>query len=202
LDLDDWRMFFTAICTFLIIITFTPLFIKLTPDRSESFIELAILGENKLANNYYPDDDPNIEILQKIKWHLYLYNHVAEPMFVELKVKLSNSTVKPPNSTTCRHSKTQEIFNIRKILRKNETWIKPITWEIKKILKENGKIKIENISFEDYTTQATIISNRGEKFRIIFELWIFDKESKDFEFGWKKGDKVECLWNQIWFGLK
>jgi len=199
LSLEDWHLVFVSVCMVLILAAFTPVVMSYLPERNEPFMALAVLGEEGMAEKYYPDDDPNIEPEEDVEWQLYLYNHMGEAQYVSVKVKVSNSTTEPPNSTSCTPSPAPVAYNIRRVLLDNETWITPFTWMIENTSTIDEAVEIEAVSFNEDVVMVDALSEHGYNFRIIFELWVYNPESDGFQFGWSYGEEQRCAWNQIWF---
>lgn len=199
MNLEDWHLVFVTACILLVLGAFTPVITSLLPDRSEPFMALAILGREGMAEDYYPGDGANIAPSQPVNWHLYLYNHMGEARYVSVKIKLSNSTIEPPNSTSCTPCPAPAAYQIRRVLLDNETWISPLSWEIINTSIIDEYVKIEHVSFNGDVIRVDAASENGNNFRVILELWVYDEELEELRFGWRQGDGLRCAWNQIWF---
>jgi uncharacterized membrane protein len=183
----------------LIIGVYTPLVMKYIPNRNEPFMALAILGKDGMAKNYYPENNSDLEKNEKLIWNIFLYNHMGKSQYISLKVKITNSTTSPPNSTICEPSHAPTTYEILRVIQDNETLVSPLSWMIKNSSKKDEFVKLEKISFNNEIVEVDAVSKKGYNFRIIVELWIYNKESKEFQFGWKYGEETRCAWNQIWF---
>jgi len=189
--------------TFLItvsLIVSTVTWVTLTPRPQEQFFALGILGSNKMAEHYYPNDNPNITLNTPVQWYLYLYNHMSEAQYIIIKVKLLNSTTPPPNSTSCTPSSQPAFTEIRRALTDNETLETQFTWSIKETQKEGGSTIIKELTVNDNpVTGINAYATSGINYRIIFELWTYNENTQQFEFGWRSGNERRCAWTQIWF---
>jgi len=199
MSLDDWHLVFVSVCLILIFAACAPVIMTLAPIREESFMALAVLGEEGMAESYYPDDDPEIEVGEDVHWILYLNNHMGEAQYVSVKVKLLNSTMSAPNSTSCSQSPASTIYEIRQVLLDNGTWIYPFSWSVVDIERVGDFIEVTQLLVNRDFIEVEVLSKDGCNFRIVFELWIYDSDLKDFRFGWNSGDESRCAWNQIWF---
>lgn len=192
-------MIFVSTCLILIILACSPFAMAYLPERSEHFIALGVLGEEGLAEKYYPRDDPNIKIGEEVQWNVYLYNHMGETQYVAVRVKLLNSTMSAPNSTLSTPSPAPVIFEIKRFLLDNETFFYHFSWSIKKIDSVDNVSRITSFSANNEVIKTDCISKGKPSYRIIFELWTYDETSKDFMFSWILYDDICCSWNQIWF---
>jgi uncharacterized membrane protein len=201
LKLKEYYIFFIVIYIVLIIITLFPVILTYFPDRNQNFVTMAILGDKGMAENYYPKNDPNIEIHEEVNWQLYISNKKKDTIFISIKIKISNSTVELPKSTSCIPNPATSIYEIQRIIEGNETWIKPITWKLEKFSITDNIIKLEGIKINDKVIDLNTVSKKGYNFRLIFELWLYDLKNNNFHFVSKDGDMEQCVWNQIWFNF-
>jgi len=199
MSLEDWHLVFVYVCIILIFAACAPVIMTLVPSKEEPFMALAVLGEEGMAESYYPDDDLKIEVGEEVHWTLYLNNHMGEAQYVSLRVKLLSSTMSAPNSTTCSQSHAPVVYEVRRVLLDNETWLYPFSWSIKDIESAVDFRQIELFSVNDNLIQTSVFAEDGYNFRIIIELWVYDESLNEFQFGWSCGDKLRCSWNQIWF---
>ena len=199
MNLEDWHLVFVSFCLVLVLIACVPLVLKILPSREEYFFALAVLGENRKAEGYYPKNDPRIEVGEEVRWNIYLYNHMGEAQYVSVKVKLLNSTISAPNSTSIEPSSTEAIYEIRRIVLKNETWLYPFSWSIEDLDLQNNYVEIKHLKINTNIIEASSIAQVGTNYRLILELWVYDENIKDFRFGWINEGELYCAWNQIWF---
>ena len=199
MSLDDWHLVFVSVCLILIFAACAPVIMTLAPIREEPFMALAVLGEEGMVEHYYPDDDPEIEVGEEVHWTLYLNNHMGEAQYVSLRMKLLNSTMSAPNSTTCSQSPASAIYEVRRVLLDNGTWIYPFTWSIVDVERVGDFIMVTQLSANKNFIEIEAIAKDGYNFRFVLELWVYDSDLKDFKFGWSSGDELRCAWTQIWF---
>lgn len=201
MDLDDWRLVIVTICIVLVIIAFSPLIFAYIPDEGERFFALAILGENGMAEEYFPDNDADVEIGENINWMLYVYSHSGELSYVSIRFKLLNSTTLAPNSTSFRASVAPVVHEINTVLLDNETLLIPVQWSLQGVRIFENKTIVESLMFNEKPSQVYVEAFEGNTFRFVIELWVYDYESMEFRFGWASGDEQLCAWNQIWFNV-
>ena len=202
LKLEDWRNVFVAVCLVSVLVAAYPIYGIFIPERPvEKFIALGLLGENGMAEHYYPSDDPNIGVGVPVKWFVYLYNHMGEAEYVALRVRLLNATVPAPNSTSCTACPAPFFIEVRRILLKNETLVFPFSWSLEEATKVGDFVRIERLNVNNVRVASNSTALYGYNFRMIFELWIYNEDSQDFGFGWSSGGESRCVWNQIWFNV-
>jgi hypothetical protein len=199
MSLDDWHLVFVSVCLVLVLGACAPVAMAYLPRREEPFFALAVLGENGMAEHYYPGDDPNLKVGDAVRWTLYLYNHMGSAQYVSIRFKLLNSTMSAPNSTSCLPGSGPIFYEVRRVLTANETLLQPLGWSIVDVGRVGDSVMIEGLSVNGDYIKTSSIAENGSNFRIILELWVYDHVSKDFVFGWNYGDEMRCAWNQIWF---
>ena len=199
MSLDDWHLVFVSVCLMLVLAASAPVAVALLPSREESFFALAVLGEEGMAESYYPEDDPRIEVGEEIHWTIYLYNHMGETQYVAVRVKLLNTTVLSPNSTLCSPSPSPVVYEVRRVLMDNVTWLYPFSWSIEDIELVGDFLEIKFLTVNGAPIGTRAISEMDLNYRLVFELWVYDVDLQDFRFGWRYGDEMRCAWNQIWF---
>jgi hypothetical protein len=197
--LDDRGYLIVVSGIVILLAVWIPLITPYLPSKDEPFFELAILGENDRAEHYFPDDDPSIDVEEQVNWSIHVYNHMGKTQYVSLRLKLLNSTDKPPISAKCSPSPLPFIYEIKQGLEKNETILIPLSWSIKKIDNESGYTNIKSISINNENIEVDILDTIENSFRIIIELWVYHERSEEFEFGWESDEGKRCAWTQLWF---
>ena len=160
---------------------------------------MAVLGQEMTADQYYPEDDPNIEANTPVRWHIYVSNQQSHGQYLLVKAKLLNSTLLGPNSTSGQASPEPEFFEDNFYLAENETQIFPFYWQISNVAYLGEAVMINEVIVNDRAVDVNSLALDGYNFRIVFELWYYDEASGDFEFNRKLMDENVCVWNQIWF---
>jgi hypothetical protein len=201
MNLDEWHLVFISICIIVVLTACYPIVMTYLPSRSEPFLVLAIFGEEGMAEHYYPGGDSNIAVDTAVHWFFYLYNHMGEPQQVAVRVKLLNSTMLAPNSTSCSPSPAPIIYEIQRVFMDNETWTYPFSWSIEAIERVGDFVELKVLSINNEDIPVYVNAIEGHNFRICLELWMYNKSLKEFQFGWLDGDEMLCNWNQIWFNV-
>lgn len=201
MSLDDWHLIFVSVCFAVVLLACAPLVMAYMPSRDEPFFALAVLGEEGMAEHYYPDDDPSIGVGQAVRWAVYVYNHMGETQYVAVRVKLLNSTMLAPNSKSCTPSPAPVVYEFRRVLLDNETLLVPFSWSILDVELVGDSLDVRSISVNGDSIVTHAVALYGFDYRLVLELWVYDKGLGDFRFGWGYGDEVRCAWNQIWFNV-
>jgi len=175
-------------------------FRALYPPLGEQYFEMWILGPGGFAQHYYPHDNSNIRINEPVNWTLGVQNQVGNLEYVVVEVKLLNSTITGPISSTGSPSSVQPILKFTRVLVKNETWSMPFEWIIVNATQKNGLISITGLSINGFELNGLFASARsGYNFRFVFELWFYDTSSNALVFSQPTTVGPRSVWTQIWF---
>jgi hypothetical protein len=199
MNLDNWHLIFVSTSMILVVVASIPLITAYLPSTEEPFFALALLGEEGMAEHYYPQDNPNLIVGEEVHWTIYLYNHVGEVQYVAVQVKLLNSSMPAPNSTSCTPSPAPVVYEVRRVMLDNETWLHPLIWSIEEISSFEDFVEIERLSMNDGSFETDVFAEKGINYRFVFELWVYDESLSEFQFGWSYGYELRSAWNQIWF---
>jgi hypothetical protein len=175
-------------------------YVATTPRPQEQFFQLYVLGSNRMAADYYPNDDPNILADEPITWYLGVTNFMGNVQFVAVRVRLGNQTINPPNDTQGLPSTAPLVTEFTRFVQKNETWEFPFTWTITKLTVTNATTRISELRIgnETYLLPSSMARN-GFNFRIIIELWTLQSDTGALQFGWNTGGQHRVAWLQVWF---
>jgi len=177
--------------------------VYINPKPVEEFFALGLLGKNMMAEDYYPEDDPNIRIGELVKWHVTVYNHMRSAQYVAVRAKLLNQTTPPPDDITHTASSVPSLKEIAHVLVENETWVFPFYWSIENASWSDRSARISALKLNNITITQGLNTTalEGYNFRIVLELWAYGNETTGFQFGWRSGQEMRSAWNQIWFNL-
>jgi len=177
-------------------------YMAVTPRPKEQFFQFYALGENRMAEHYYTNDDSTIPLDTPVKWFLGVTNLMNSIQYVAIKVKMGNSTLTSPDESEAKPAPIPVLYEFHKVLSNNETWEFPFTWSIKEIQKVGEAIYITRLAINDETITVTEIGAKdGHNYRLIFELWSFDINEGRFIFGWYASQDRRCAWLQLWFNV-
>jgi len=177
--------------------------IYLNPRPVEPFFALGILGEEMMAEHYYPGDNSSIKLGDSVKWHVTLYNHMGSAQYVSIRAKLLNATTPPPDEMNHTASAVPSFREIRRVLADNETWTFPFYWSVEGVSWSNGSLRIAALKLNNITIAQGLstAARHGHNFRIVLELWSYSNQTSGFQFGWSSGGERRSAWVQIWFNL-
>lgn len=202
MNLGEWRNIFIIVGILGISIIAVPVISSYFSNTQEPFIAMAVLGKEMLAEDYYPDNELNINIGDPITWHVYIYNQMGRAQYVAIKFKILNNTLASPNTSLCVPSPAPVIYEFRDILLSNETKIEPFTWEIIEAYNDTHTLEISKIKINERLIDVDIVIGIDEATRLVFELWIFNNVSKEFSFALISNGELRCIWNQLWINIR
>jgi hypothetical protein len=153
-----------------------------------------------MAADYYPDGDPDIRIREQVNWYLGVTNLMGSVQLIALRVKLGNSTISAPNDTRSLQSLAPLATEFKRFMEDNETWEFPFVWQILNASTAQGSARILALQINNQTILTSgLWARNGYNFRFIIELWTWDTESANFQFGWFTPNGHRVAWLQIWF---
>jgi uncharacterized membrane protein len=199
LKISKERRQFLTMFSVILLVSFMISYMTTTPRPKEEFFQFCILGEEKTAAKYYPNDNSTIKPNVEIRWYVSVENYMGTLQYVLVKVKLGNETLAAPDEINAIPADLPIITEFRRLLMDNETWEISFTWMITDITSKNDMVFLTL----EVNGKAILImevgARDGRRFRMIFELWTLDKESGDFIFGWKARGSRKVAWLQLWF---
>lgn len=201
MNLEEYHILFVVGTLILILAAAAPVIGMVMPRSVEPFFAMGVLGENGMAEHYYPDDNSNIRVGSLVRWHVGVYNHMGSIQYVAVRFKILNSTLPGPDSSSCVPSSVPAFLEFRQILASNETWWFPFYWSISKTRYLGDVVTITELVVNNVTLGLAAHAVSGFNFRMVFELWVYDEASQGFVFAWKSGGDNKCVWTQIWFNV-
>ena len=152
------------------------------------FLELGVLGKNKMATAYFEDDDSALGIGSQLNWFIYIYNHVGTSQKVIIKVKILNSTMLLPDDQKNQPSPYDSFVELPISMFANQTLLVPFSWGIMNASSIGNQISIDHLLVNNQAVEVTVSDSANSFFRIVFELWVYDNTSEQYSFGWASGD--------------
>jgi len=199
IKVSEERKRFLAIFMVSILIYSTITYVSTTPRPKEQFFQLYALGETRMVEKYYPNDNSTIPSGTPVKWFLGVTNCMGSVEYVIIKAKLGNQTLQQPNETNVTPANIPTLIEFSRVLLDNETWETSFAWKIMNV-DMRGEMAFLTLNINNKTiTVQDIGAKDGRNFRIIFELWTLDKETENLIFGWKTQRQHRAAWLQIWF---
>jgi hypothetical protein len=184
----------------LLIILETAAYISTTPRPQEQFFQLYVLGANRLAADYYPNNSPNLRARDLVRWYVGVSDFMGSVQLIELRVKLGNQTIAPPSDQPLSPSPAPTIMEFSRFLANNETWEFPFTWQILNLASSHNSTQLLRLQLNNQTITVQSLSARsGNNFRLMIELWVWNIDTSAFEYGWFAGTEHRAAWLQLWF---
>jgi len=174
-------------------------YVAVTPWPKERFFQLYALGETRMAERYYPNNDTNIPRDVPVKWYLGTTNFMGSTQLAVIRAKLGNQTLTPPNETTTTPAFLPTLIEFRKVQVNNETWEFPFVWKITNT-SNIGNLTYLTLNINGIETHILDVgAKNGYNYRLIFELWTLDVKSNEIIFGWRASNERRAAWLQLWF---
>ena len=171
----------------------------LWPKYEERFFELGLLGKNKKAEEYYPDNNSTLEVDSNVLWYIYLHNHMGSPQDVSVRVKLLNSTMQAPDDREHEPSPFSYFIEFPVSLSIDETLLIPVSWIVVEAASQERNVTISCLRVNNQIISMSVLSS--DRFRMVFELWVYDQSSQQYEFGWDSGKGFYSASLYMWFNL-
>lgn len=170
------------------------------PRYEERFFELGLLGSNKMAEDYYPDGNSTLRIGSDVLWYIYIHNHMGSVQDVLVRVKLLNSTMLVPDDREHVPSPAPFFFELPVSLDIDETRMIPFSWSILEVDDAgNNSIAVDRLLVNDQTVDVGVSSFSDDRYRMVFELWVYDQPSNEYGFGWDSGKGFYSVSLYMWF---
>lgn len=184
------KLIFSGIVVTIVFILIISLFVFFWPRSETKFFEIGLLGKDKLAKDYFPNNNSTIDLEDQINWYVYVHNHMSDNQNILLKIKLVNFTLTLPSDSQLINSEEYTFFEIPFSLLTDETQIIPIYWSLIEIDYDDEFVIIKRINLNDEMIPLDNIISNNSFFRMIFELWVYNKETQRYESGWETGNEV------------
>ena len=191
-------MVLTVITSVIVLISLFYLF-NIVNGTGESFFSLAIVDSGKTSIDYFNGENSIVNIDEKYDWYIFAENKFDSSKQILVKVKLVDENIDPPNSTSCTPCLATPIFEKDVYLNNNESIYLPFEWSINNVEYYQETSKITDITVDDIEIPVNVLSS-SNNFRFIFELWVYDSNSRDYVFKWGE-ENGACSWGQIWFKI-
>jgi hypothetical protein len=177
-------------------------YVSTTPRPQEQFFQFYALGSNRMAADYFPNDDPNLRLGELVNWYVGVTDLMSNVQLVSIRVKLGNQTISAPNDTQGVPSPAPLVAEFMRSIQENQTWELAFAWRISKASSVGGSTRILELQINNQTFAVQGLSARsGNNFRLILELWTWNVDTAAFEFGWSTSTEHRVAWLQLWFNV-
>ena len=168
------------------------------PRYEDYFFELGLLGKDRLAEDYFPNENSTVNIGTPVSWHLYVHNHMGQEQEIIVRVKLLNSTMEAPEDRGHEPSPQPYFLEIPISLSIDETEVVPFSWTINSATSLTVNVDIFSSPLADEVVEVNLESV-DDRFRIVFELWVYDDASDEYVFGWYSKGEFYSASIYVWF---
>lgn len=197
----DKKIFISLSLIFLIIYSGIA-YLLLSNRPSEEFFEIGLLGKNRKAIDYFPENTSMVTKGVNITWYIMVTSYFRTPQIIKIVIKLGNNKTSMPDESTGSPSNGTEIFSWYALLTYRDVRFFKFFWKITEIE------VIEDFYYLTLDLNGTLIKKvkeigayKGRNFVILTELWSLDSSSKDFILGWKMGYQRKVVWTHIFFNV-
>jgi hypothetical protein len=182
----------------LLLIVLVAVISSVWPTQEERFIELGLLGKDKTAEAYFDNESSSINVGTLSSWFIYVHNHFGYAQTVSVRVKLLNSTIELPDNQEHQPSNSNSFVAFPLPLSVNESVLIPFSWSIMNAEIQNGSAVINQLLISNKTVNVNL-SSINSSFIIVFELWVQNKVSGEYSFGWESGKGLSSASVYMWF---
>lgn len=158
------------------------------PKYEQQFVEMGLLGKDKLADDYFSNDNSTVLIHSQVDWYIFFHNHMEGSKNVLLKVKLLNSSMVVSNDQKYEPSPFGSFTELELFLDENETLLVPFFWSIEEASSQNNLFSLKYLMVNDKIVEVDVSTFSDSFFQMVFELWIYDASSQEYKFEWSSGN--------------
>jgi len=169
------------------------------PRYEMQFIEFGLLGKDKLAKDYFLSDNSTVTLGPQVNWNIYIHNHIEGSQDVIIKVKLINSTIQVPNDEEHIPTQSASFMEMPLSLSDNETLVAPFSWSVTDLSSQGNSIVLRQLSVNNQSFDVDVSTLSDSFFQMVFELWVYNKSSQGYEFGWQSSQGYSSASLQIGF---
>jgi Protein of unknown function (DUF1616) len=158
------------------------------PKSEEQFIELGLLGRNKMAEDFFQNSNSTVTVNSQNDWYIFIHNHMENSQNILIKVKLLNSTMEIPDDQEHKPSPYASFAEFPISLSNNETLLFPFSWSITGLDYVGGSVVLRQMMINEATTNINVTTSSTSYFQMVFELWVYNNSSEEYDFGWTSGE--------------
>ena len=183
--LKEYRLIFTISSLILILVASIPAISLIIPTSigSEKFSEVWILGAERTAKDYpfnITNNDDNLV-------HVNIRNKMGHSNYYILYVKLRNATDPLPDRNRANPSSVPSLYEYRSFLKNEEIVEIPITFSFSDVSYSEEKCQVDRLIINGHIFDVSKSAmwnetKKGYYFQLLFELWIFEEQSSNFEY--------------------
>lgn len=182
--LEDFKAVFVALgLVGVLLFSYPTLSLILHFPGGEKFSELWILGPTHSSENYPFNIEANVSYLV----YVGVANHMGSSCYYAIYLKFRNQTEPLPNSTAGNPSSLPILYEHRMLIQDGQNWELPLNFSFQNVSFYGDKCFIEALTVNNLTFRVDKpalwdANNRGYYYQLFIELWIFNVDSKIFQF--------------------
>jgi hypothetical protein len=183
-SIDNAKLFYVLSCILLAFIILSPTLLAVVPfPEGEKFSELWLLGSNHMIEN----EGFVVSTNTSNSVYLGVANNMGSFEFYTVYVKLGSSSDPLPNRAAGLPSPLQPIFEYNLFLKNDEKSEREVVFSFENVAFEGDICRISRLSIDDRDVSVDKIVVRDELSggfycQLIFELWIYNATTFDFQF--------------------
>jgi len=184
LKLEDYKVVFASVGLIGVLLFASPtLGLVLRLPGGEKFSELWVLGPGHMAEDYPFNVGADVNYLV----YVGVGNHMGCSAYYVVYVKFRNQTESLPNATAGTPSPLPPLFEFRLFVEDGKSWEAPLRFSFSNVsFSENrsfvGSLMINGVTFNVDKSASWDVENNGYYYQLFMELWIYNVESRAFEF--------------------
>jgi hypothetical protein len=184
LKIDDYKLVFMSAGLIGILLFASPMLsLVLHLPGGERFSELWILGPEHMAEDY----PFNVEAGEEYLVYVGVGNHMGCSAYYVVYVKFRNQNEPLPNATAATPSPLPPLYEYRVFLEDGKTWERPLTLSFCDVSFSENKSLVRSlmtngVTFNVDKSASWDVENNGYYYQLFMELWIYNAESRGFEF--------------------
>jgi hypothetical protein len=182
LTFRDSKVFTIGVLILILIIT-VALISTIWPRNETRFFELGLLDKDQTAKAYFTIDNSTIEIGTQVRWFIFVHNNMGNVEKISVRVKLVNSTMAQPIDSKNTPSPSSFFLELPSSLSINDTVLLPFFWSIPQVTFQDGATNIRQLTVNNQIFDINVSSI--DYFSLVFELWVYDKVTQTYLFGWR-----------------
>ena len=184
LKIEDYKAVFASVGLIgVLLFASSTLGLVLRLPGGEKFSELWVLGPGHMAEDYPFNVGADVNYLV----YVGVGNHMGCSAYYVVYVKFRNQTESLPNATVGTPSPLPPLFEYRLFVEDGKSWEAPLRFSFSNVsFSENrsfvGSLMINGLTFNVDKSASWDVENNGYYYQLFMELWIYNVESRAFEF--------------------
>lgn len=184
MKLEQYKFIFISLGLILVLLISSPAISSfISYSSGEQFSEFFLLGPEGMAEGYPHNIIPN----QKNTVYFEVENHLGSLAYYLVNIKLLSASDSLPDVKKQTASPSEVLQEHRFIVEDEHLYEKAITFSISNVDLSNNQLTVGNLQLngEDIKVNKVAVWNSTMseyQYKLLFELWIYNSQSKGFEF--------------------